>query len=64
MILIGFTGDTRSTSIVPLSFSRTIETDVISAHTRMNMRPRMPGTKLYELFICGLNRSLVSKMSC
>ena len=51
----GRTGDTSSTSIVPVSFSRTIDTEVIMAQIRMKIMPMMPGTKLYELFICRLN---------
>ena len=47
----GFTGETSSTSIVPLSFSRTMDTEVIIAHTSMRIMPMTPGTKLKALFI-------------
>ena len=50
----GRTGDTSSTSIVPVSFSRTIDTEVIMAQINMKIIPMIPGTKLYELFIWGL----------
>ena len=46
MIRMGRTGDTSSTSIVPVSFSRTIDTEVIMAQIRMKMSPMIPGTKL------------------
>jgi len=46
MIHIGLTGDTRRISIVPISFSRTMDTEVIRAQIRMKMSPIMPGTKL------------------
>ena len=42
----GRTGETSNTSIVPLSFSRTIDTEVISAQISMNINPMIPGTKL------------------
>ena len=40
------TGETSSRSIVPVSFSLTMETEVIIAHIRMKIIPIMPGTKL------------------
>lgn len=46
MMVAGRTGDTRSRSIVPFSFSLTMETEVMMAHIRMNIMPMMPGTKL------------------
>ena len=42
----GRTGDTNSTSIVPFSFSRTIEIEVIMAQISINSIPMMAGTKL------------------
>ena len=64
MIRNGLTGETSSTSIVPDSFSRTIETEVIMAQTRMKISPMIPGTKLKALFIRGLNSMRVSKSVC
>ena len=60
------TGETSKTSIVPDSFSLTIVTDVIKAHIIINMSPITPGTKLYELFNCGLYNilTLVVKPAC
>ena len=46
MIISGRVGDTSSTSIVPLSFSRTMEMEVIMAQTSMSSIPMMAGTKL------------------
>ena len=46
MIINGLTGETSSTSIVPFSFSRTIEMEVIIAHTSISSIPMMAGTKL------------------
>ena len=46
MISSGRVGDTSSTSIVPLSFSRTMEMEVIMAQTSMSNIPMMAGTKL------------------
>ena len=54
IIQAGRTGDTRTSSIVPNSFSRTMETAVIMEHISMRIRPMTPGTKLYEEFIDGL----------
>jgi len=51
MIKIGLIGETNNTSIVPISFSRTIDIDVIIAHINIRMSPITPGTKLYALFI-------------
>ena len=45
-IRIGRTGETSSTSIVPVSFSRTIDTEVMIAQMTMKINPMMPGTKL------------------
>jgi len=42
----GRTGDTSNTSMVPVSFSRTIDTEVIMAQINMNINPMSPGTKL------------------
>ena|GEM_PF-6142448 len=46
IIIKGFTGETSSTSMVPFSFSRTMDTLVIMAHTSMSSMPMMAGTKL------------------
>jgi hypothetical protein len=54
MIFNGFIGDTSSTSMVPVSFSLTIEMEVIMAHININIMPITPGTKLKELFMLGL----------
>ena len=54
IIVAGLTGDTSSRSIVPFSFSRTIDTEVMMAHISMKIIPMIPGTKLYALFILGL----------
>lgn len=54
IIVRGRTGDTSKRSIVPDSFSLTIDTDVIMAHISIKIMPIMPGTKLYALFNCGL----------
>ena len=54
MMNIGFTGDTSKISIVPVSFSRTIDIEVIMAQMRVKMSPITPGTKLYAPFIRGL----------
>ena len=50
----GRMGETSNTSMVPLSFSRTMEIDVIMAQTSISSVPMMAGTKLYADFICGL----------
>ena len=44
----------NNTSIVPVSFSRTMEIEVIMAQISIRISPITPGTKLYALFICGL----------
>ena len=54
MMHAGDSGDAKSTSIVPVSFSRTIDTLLIITHTSMSTMPITPGTKLYSLFCCGL----------
>ena len=41
---MGETGETRSTSIVPYSFSRTMETDVIITLMSMSTKAMTPGT--------------------
>ena len=51
---MGRTGETSNTSIVPISFSRTMETDVIMAQISIRIKPITPGTKLYSLLLCGL----------
>ena len=42
----GFTGETNNTSIVPVSFSRTMEIEVIMAQISIRIKPITPGTKL------------------
>ena len=39
-------GDTNRTSIVPVSFSRTMEMEVIIAQISISINPITPGTKL------------------
>ena len=46
IISSGFVGDTNTISIVPLSFSRTIEIEVIIAQMSIKSIPMMAGTKL------------------
>ena len=46
IIINGLTGETSSTSIVPRSFSRTMDIEVIIAHTSISSMPMMAGTKL------------------
>src|SRR5690606_1503085 len=53
-IISGCTGETSKTSIVPRSFSRTIDTAVIITQTSIRMSAITPGTKLCTLFSCGL----------
>ena len=45
MIMPGWTGPVSNSSIEPYSFSRTIDTLVITAHTIISTSPIMPGTK-------------------
>ena len=47
-MLIGFTGETRSTSMLPVSFSLTIETEVIREHISISIKPIMPGVLILE----------------
>ena len=51
---MGFMGDTSNISIVPDSFSRTIDIEVIIAQISIRISPITPGTKLYAAFIPGL----------
>ena len=46
MTISGRTGDTNSTSMVPRSFSLTIEMEVIMAQISIRSMPMMAGTKL------------------
>ena len=46
MIIIGLIGEVSSTSIEPVSFSRTIATAVIIAQISIRIKPITPGTKL------------------
>ncbi len=48
-IIPGRIGETSKISIVPVSFSLTIDTDVSIAHISIKISPMMPGTKLYPL---------------
>jgi hypothetical protein len=43
---IGLTGETSKTSIVPVSFSLTIEMEVIMAHISIIINPITPGTNV------------------
>ena len=54
MMWIGRIGEASRISMVPVSFSRTIETLVIIAQMSINTTPITPGTKLYALSPCGL----------
>ncbi len=54
MIYTGGRGEASSTSIVPVSFSRTIEIEVISVQSSITIIPMIAGTKLYSLFDWGL----------
>ncbi len=54
IIYAGFIGETSKSSIVPNSFSLTIEIDVIIAHINVSTRAITPGTKLYEPLSSGL----------
>ena len=47
-------GETKSTSIVPNSFSRVMEIEVIIAETSINIMVITPGTKVKTLFNSGL----------
>ena len=46
MMKSGLTGETSRTSIVPVSFSRTMEMEVIMAQISIRISPMTPGTKL------------------
>ena len=46
MIQNGLTGDTRSISSVPVSFSFTMDTAVIIEQISIRIKPMTPGTKL------------------
>ena len=54
MMQAGGRGDPRSTSMVPLSFSRTMAMLLIMAQISNRIMPITPGTKLYSLCCCGL----------
>ena len=54
MMHAGDSGDANSTSMVPVSFSRTMATLLIITQTSIKTMPITPGTKLYSLFCCGL----------
>lgn len=54
MIHAGGRGEANSTSMVPLSFSRTMAILLIMAQISIRIMPMTPGTKLYSLFCCGL----------
>ena len=46
MICKGFNGETNITSMVPISFSRAIEIEVIMAETSIKIRAMVPGTNI------------------
>ena len=50
----GGRGEASNTSIVPVSFSRTMDMLVIMTQINMSIRPITPGTKLYSLRLWGL----------
>src|SRR5690606_16542035 len=50
----GFSGETKITSMVLISFSLTIATEVIIAAIKTKIMVITPGTKLYVPFNCGL----------
>ena len=54
MIQNGLTGETSTSSSVPVSFSLTIDTAVIMEQISIRINPMTPGTKLYDEFIAGL----------
>ena len=51
---MGFSGETNRISIVPNSFSRVMEMEVIMAETNIKIMVITPGTKVKTLFISGL----------
>lgn len=59
MTRAGFKGDMSSTSILPCSFSRTMETLVIIAQISIKISPSKPGTKLGADLPCGLKSIVV-----
>ena len=54
MICTGDMGVASSTSMVPSSFSRVMEMEVIMADTSMRMMEMVPGTKRYTPLSSGL----------
>ena len=54
MTRIGLKGDTSNISMVPVSFSFTMEMAVIITQTSISTRAITPGTKLWAPFSCGL----------
>lgn len=54
----GLMGDTSNTSMVPCSFSRVSDTEVMSAQMRIIITPIIPGTVLNEFYIDGLKSNL------
>jgi hypothetical protein len=56
MICTGRSGETSSTSIVPVSFSRVMVMEVISVETSMRITAMSPGTKRLTLSSVGLKR--------
>src|SRR5690606_17436922 len=50
----GLNGDTSSTSMVPVSFSLTMDMAVIMTETNINTNAMTPGTKLGAPLSCGL----------
>ena len=54
IIMYGFIGDTSRTSMVPISFSRTIAMAVIKTQMIKRIKAITPGTKLGAPLSCGL----------
>jgi len=54
IIWMGLRGETKSTSMVPNSFSRVMVTEVIRAQIRIRIRVITPGTNMKWLFSSGL----------
>ena len=60
--MMGLKGDTSSISMVPNSFSFTMETEVSATDTIMNMSAITPGIKLSEPFCSTLYNCLTCGM--
>ena len=64
MICQGRSGETRSTSSVPCSFSRESEIAVMSAETSVSTSAIRPGTKRLALSSVGLKRIRLATEMC